>query len=142
MLTIYRQEYNRILSHAKASLPNEACGLLAGFRDGNGGIITKVYCLSNTDQSPEHFSMDPKEQFSAVADMRAKGITLLGNFHSHPETPARPSAEDISLAFDPEMIYMIVSLKDNRLQLKCFSILQGNAVEKPYVVLENETAEI
>ena len=30
-------------------------------------------------------SMDPKEQFAAVKDMRSKGRQLLGNFHFHPK---------------------------------------------------------
>ena len=44
--------------------------------------------------------MDPKEQLKAIKDMRANGLTPLGNWHSHPETPARPSQEDIRLAYD------------------------------------------
>jgi proteasome lid subunit RPN8/RPN11 len=62
--------------------------------------------------------------------MRAKGFVLLGNFHSHPETPARPSAEDIRLAFDPALSYIIISLKDEEPVLKSFIISGGAAAEE------------
>lgn len=44
--------------------------------------------------------MDPREQFAVVKDMRNNNLTLLGNFHSHPASPSRPSEEDKRLAFD------------------------------------------
>ena len=40
-------------------------------------------------------------------------MTMLGNFHSHPETPSRPSEEDKRLAYDSTAVYMIMSLMDN-----------------------------
>lgn len=137
MLVFTAQQYDQILSHAQAGLPNEACGLIAGIRQGENNIVRKVYLLQNTDQSPEHFSMDPKEQFDAVSDMRRNEYTLLGNFHSHPATPARPSEEDIRLAFDPSISYIIVSLQQHPPVLKCFRIRQGTVQDEPYKVLEN-----
>ena len=72
----------------------------------------KVYYLTNIDHTNEHFSLDPKEQLAAIKDMRKNGLEPLGNWHSHPETPARPSKEDIRLAFDSEASYLIMSLMD------------------------------
>lgn len=54
--------------------------------------------------------MNPKDQLNAVKDMRAKGYVPLGNFHSHPESPSRPSEEDKRLAYDKDASYMIISL--------------------------------
>ena len=76
------------------------------------GHIRHVYLLTNTDESNEHFTMDPREQLAAVKDARANGWELLGNWHSHPETPARPSDEDKRLAYDPTTCYLILSLGD------------------------------
>ena len=64
------------------------------------------------DHSNEHFTMDPKEQLAAVKDARANNLTMLGNFHSHPESPSRPSEEDKKLAYDTSAIYMILSLME------------------------------
>ena len=48
----------------------------------------------------------------AVKDARANGLQMLGNFHSHPESPSRPSEEDKKLAYDSNAIYMILSLME------------------------------
>ena len=123
MLILGRELLEKLIAHSRAALPNEACGLLAGVIDGSGvKKADAVYCLKNIDQSPEHFSMSAEEQFAAVADIRRRGVTLLGNFHSHPSTPARPSEEDINLAFDRSLSYLIVSLERAEPVLKSFII--------------------
>lgn len=115
MITLKRKDYDSIVEYAKEQLPAEACGLIAGTVDENGDkAVEKVYLLTNTDDSSEHFTMDPKEQLSSVKDMRANGIAPLGNWHSHPETPSRPSDEDKRLAYDSTASYMILSLADRK----------------------------
>lgn len=109
-----RADYEKMLDHARKELPNEACGLIAGIDDENGErVVKKVYLLTNIDHSNEHFSLDPKEQLQAVKDMRANGLRPLGNWHSHPESPSRPSEEDKRLAYDSSASYMILSLMDS-----------------------------
>ena len=68
--------------------------------------------MENTDHSNEHFNISPQEQLKAIKDMRAKGLVLLGNWHSHPESPSRPSEEDKRLFFDSKARYLILSLMD------------------------------
>lgn len=115
-LSMRRADYERIVARAREELPCEACGLLAGAVEGEGdaacGVVERVYLLTNVDASREHFSMDPREQLAAVKDARANGWSILGNWHSHPETPARPSVEDKRLAYDPATCYLILSLED------------------------------
>ena len=110
MIKLTRSDYEKILAHAEKELPDEACGLIAGTIEGDDKLIKKVYLLTNTDHSNEHFSMDPKEQLAAIKDMRANGLVPLGNWHSHPESPSRPSEEDKRLAYDSKASYMILSL--------------------------------
>ena len=113
MLILKQEDYQKILEHARTGLPNEACGLLGGYTKEDGSqVITDVYLLRNVDESREHFSMDPKEQLSAIKDIRQNGYQMIGNFHSHPESPSRPSEEDKRLAFDPNIEYLILSLMD------------------------------
>lgn len=123
MLKLKQKYYEQILDHCMDGLPNEACGLLAGTVDGEEKTVTKVYLLTNIDESREHFSMDPREQLEAVKDARANQVSILGNFHSHPESPSRPSEEDKRLAYDASMEYLILSLQeqDNPV-LKAFGI--------------------
>ncbi len=123
MLYLNKADYEKILSHCEAGLPNEACGLIGGVKEDGKKYIKKVYLLTNIDASNEHFSMDPKEQLAAVKDMRANGYELLGNFHSHPESPSRPSEEDKRLAYDPKVNYLILSLMERENPvLKAFNI--------------------
>ncbi len=75
-----------------------------------------------SDKSEEHFSFDPKEQFESVKDARAKGLEVCAVYHSHPETAARPSPEDMKLAYDPNMSYVIVSLAGGEEDIKSFKI--------------------
>ena len=130
MIVITKRQYEDILIHSQNALPNEACGLLGGKIEGGNRIVEKVYLLTNIDNSPEHFSMEPKEQFFAIKDMRSMGCVMLGNFHSHPSSPARPSDEDKKLAFDGEASYMIISL-----------IEQGNIILKSFKIENNTTIE-
>jgi proteasome lid subunit RPN8/RPN11 len=131
MLRLSALHREQLFALARAGLPNEACGLLAGELRGDEKIVRAVYGLKNTDESPEHFSMAPEEQFKVISEIRKAGFALLGNFHSHPATPARPSEEDIRLAFDPALSYVIISLRERRKPvLKSFTIRDGTAWEE------------
>ena len=137
MITMSKNDYEIILKHARENLPEEACGLIAGTKDGNDKSIKKVYCLTNIDHSNEHFSLDPKEQLAAVKDMRANGLKLLGNFHSHPESPSRPSEEDKRLAYDSKVNYLILSLMDlENPVFNAFRIDEEKNVTKEELVIE------
>lgn len=126
MIRMAASDFEKILAHARAGYPNEACGLLAGTEAGGVRQVKKVYLLTNTDASHEHFTMDPREQLAAVTDMRAAGLKPLGNWHSHPESPSRPSAEDVRLAYDPAASYLILSLQAQRApNLNAFRIQNG-----------------
>ena len=130
MIKLSKADYVTILAHARECVPEEACGLIAGVIENGDKIIKKVYVLTNIDHSNEHFSLDPKEQLAAVKDMRANGLVPLGNWHSHPESPSRPSEEDKRLAYDSKASYMILSLMNiDEPVLNSFHI-EGNVSEK------------
>ena len=114
-----------IIAQAINELPNEACGLLVG----SGSDVLKQYPLTNIDRSPEHFSFDPTEQFQVFREARTDGREIIANYHSHPETPSRPSEEDIRLAYDPNILYLIVSLAAEVPALKAFNIQNGVSTE-------------
>lgn len=131
MLQLGQNEYDLILKHAFEGLPNEACGLIGGIIENEIKIVKEVYLLRNLDESNEHFSMDPMEQLASVKDLRKKGYLLFGNFHSHPETPSRPSEEDIRLAYDSNASYLILSLQyKEQSVLKAFHISSGIVTEE------------
>jgi len=126
MFTIPQTIVDGIIDQARRELPDEACGLLTG----NGNTVTKQHPMTNIDHSPEHFSFDPREQFAVLREARAEGSQIIANYHSHPSSPARPSEEDIRLAYDPNIIYLILSLQNaENPVLKAFSIKDGKAEE-------------
>lgn len=125
MLLISQQIIDGLFDHAHSGLPEEVCGYLGGKEE----EVTQWFPLTNIDHSNEHFSFDPAEQFQVVREVRKAGLQILAIYHSHPETPARPSVEDIRLAFDPTISYVIVSLAGESSDIKSFKIKNGE-VEK------------
>jgi proteasome lid subunit RPN8/RPN11 len=121
MAKIRRTAIDKMIAQARAETPLEACGYL-GEKE---GVLADAFPLRNVDASPEHFSFEPAEQFAAVRQMRAVGLRLRAVYHSHPATPARPSAEDIRLANDPGLLYVIVSLLPPEPDVKLFVIRNG-----------------
>ncbi len=131
MLRITKRDYQKMVSHAVKELPNEACGLIAGVAEDGIKTVKEVYLLTNADASREHFSMKPEEQLAAIKDMRAKGYKMFGNWHSHPESPSRPSEEDKRLAHDSGADYLILSLQDREHPvLNAFRIKNHTEVSK------------
>lgn len=136
MIKLTKSDFEKILAHAVKKLPDEACGLIAGTVEGGDKKIKKVYLLTNIDHSNEHFSLDPKEQLEAIKDMRKNGFVPLGNWHSHPESPSRPSEEDKRLAFDSKASYMILSLMDRENPVLNSFKITGDTAEKEELIIE------
>jgi len=127
--------FEQMVEQAKAESPIEACGILSG----KNRTVEKLYKMTNTDQSSDHFMMVPKEQFKVAKDIRAADIEMLAIYHSHPETPARPSSEDIRLAVTPNVVYIIVSLQNRSYPyMKGFLIENENVAEVPVKISNTE----
>ena len=123
MIQIPKTIHDDMIAHAREGFPLEVCGILGG----TGESVSAIYRMTNTDASNEHFMMAPKEQFAVVKDLRAKGLAMLAVYHSHPETPARPSDEDIRLALTPDVSYVIISLADAVApDIRSYKISSGN----------------
>ena len=130
--------YDSIVAYAKEHLPEEACGLIAGTEDETGREIKKVYFLENKDHSEDHFTLDPMDQMKAIKDMRANGWKPLGNWHSHPVSPSRPSVEDIRLAYDSKASYLILSLMAENAVLNSFHVEGGEWTKEDLRIFNDE----
>ncbi len=133
-MIIDRGIMTEIIAHAEKEAPVEACGYLAGA----GGRITRHYRLMNAEGREDHYTADPVEQFAVYKAVRREGLQIIGAYHSHPVTPARPSAEDIRLAQDPHLLYVIVSLAGGQRTVKGFWIKGGEVEEELLTVEEKE----
>jgi proteasome lid subunit RPN8/RPN11 len=124
-----------MILQAEAEDPIEACGLLSG----QERIVRDIHELTNADNSEDHFSMLPAEQIAVAKKVRVAGTEILAVYHTHPASPARPSEEDIRLAFTPNMVYLILSLMlPWRPELRGFCIQDGDVVEVPIQVFDDQ----
>lgn len=128
IIQIPKEQKQEIFAWLREGLPNEACGLLAGTREEDVVTVRRFYGMRNIDHSSSHFSMDAREQFAVVKDIRKDGLLLLGNVHSHPTTAAEPSEEDIRLAYDSGIFYLICSFLEEEPILKAFRIMDRKKV--------------
>jgi proteasome lid subunit RPN8/RPN11 len=126
MLKITQDIIEEMIRHGRAEAPLEACGYLAEKK----GIICKCIAMENIDASPVHYSMDPAQQFAVAKNCRAQGLSIRAVYHSHPETAAYPSAEDIKLAYDPALSYIIVSLAESHPSVHSFIIKKDKVFQE------------
>jgi len=115
----------RVIEHAKANYPHEACGLLVG-----PGSAIRFIPMENILASSSAYEMDPGKLISTLRDLRSTGEDIQAIYHSHPHGPARPSKSDIERAYYPEAAHLIVSLADpERPQTAAFRIIAGEVIE-------------
>ncbi len=76
--------------HGAETFPDECCGALIAV----DGRIVEAFRLDNTTDvgAARRFRIGPDGYRQAEANARARGGTLVGFYHSHPNEPARPSA--------------------------------------------------
>jgi proteasome lid subunit RPN8/RPN11 len=73
--------------------------------------------------------MDPAQQFATIRQIRDESMQVAGVYHTHPDTPARPSMEDIRLAYDTDLVYIIVSLMAGVEPVLAYKINQGEVAQ-------------
>ena len=123
----------QIVGHAEAEYPLEACGILGG-REGRSA---QVYPLPNVERSAIRYAADPEAQLQAMLEVEGRGWEIMAIYHSHPASPAYPSATDLEMAYYPEALTLIVSLADvEHPVLRAFRIMEGRIEEVPVRVEE------
>jgi [CysO sulfur-carrier protein]-S-L-cysteine hydrolase len=109
-LAIPRAVADQMLAHARAEVPNEACGLLAG--DLDAGTVTAYHAARNADASPYVYTVHPDDLVRIVVGIEDAGEDLVAIFHSHTHTPAVPSPTDRRQAQYPDVFYVLASLME------------------------------
>jgi proteasome lid subunit RPN8/RPN11 len=115
-LTLIAADYDRITTHLENSFPNEGGGFLVGNLNGDTRTVTEVHPVQNVFETEEQFHRFLAEDgaFQRIEDdADARGLSLLGYFHSHPDSPAIPSEFDRVHAL-PYFAYLIVSVRDGK----------------------------
>ena len=82
-----------------------------------------------------HFLIDPKDHIDARREGRARGLDILGFYHSHPRGAAVPSVTDLTEAAYPGSLYAIIGLGAAVPEVRVFELVNGNFHERPLVTV-------
>jgi proteasome lid subunit RPN8/RPN11 len=103
---------SEMVAQARAELPNECCGLLAGRVAEGVGRVEVRYPLVNVAASPVEYLSNDRELFKAHRDIRARGFELLAVYHSHPTSDPVPSRKDLERNYQGDTtVHFIISLR-------------------------------
>jgi proteasome lid subunit RPN8/RPN11 len=133
VLRLATSAYAQMLGHCYDGLPLEACGLLAG--PPGSSDATTCYPTRNADESSRVYTVDPKDYLRADRDAEARGLEILGVFHSHTHTDPYPSPTDVANAPDPAWHYVLVSLRDEAPMTRSYRIVEGKIAEEAVVLV-------
>jgi len=135
MLTIPRELRDKIVDHARADHPDEACGVLAG--PAGSGRPERFVPMTNAARSPTFYEFDSTEQFRVWREMEDRAEEPVVIYHSHTATEAYPSRTDVNLAAEPDAHYVLVSTRDpSATEFRSYRIVDGEVAEEPVTVTE------
>lgn len=117
-MTLSRRAYDDILAHAREAVPGECCGLLLGSAES----VAEAARTRNLSTDPNRFEIDPADHIRTRRSARARGLDLLGFYHSHPRSEATPSASDRAEALYPGFLYAIVGLRAEQAELRMYRL--------------------
>ena len=124
-VVIGRRAHDDIVDHARETAPAECCGLLIGTAES----IVEAARTTNLASDPNRFEMDPGDHIRARREARTRGLDVLGFYHSHPRSPATPSARDRAEAWYPGYLYLIVSVRAEPAEVRLYRLDPGGFVE-------------
>ena len=102
VLHLPEEELRRLERWASAGYPRETCGCLLGSRDGDGVRVRRILLGGNlnTERARDRYELDPRDLLRAEDEARARGLDVVGIWHSHPDHPAEPSETDRAGAWE------------------------------------------
>ena len=112
-LRVPREHLEKLRKETQNAYPNETCGLLFGYRDGDCLIATETEVLPNLDHSSVSFNIDPMDLYKALVDAEGRGLSLVAIFHSH-GMDARPSGKDKEFMGWWPVPWLILSTTNNK----------------------------
>jgi proteasome lid subunit RPN8/RPN11 len=133
VLVIDQANYDKIVAHARADHPDEACGVVAG--PAGSDRPERFIPMVNAERSPTFFRFDSQEQFRVWREMDDRGEEPVVIYHSHTATEAYPSRTDIAYASEPQAHYVLVSTREcgngeGPVEFRSFRIVDGVVTEE------------
>ncbi len=133
MLRLRGEHREAMVATAIRALPNEGCGLLVGRPD----EVVEVVASPNVADSARVYEIDPRVLLRTFRDAEARGLEVIGVFHSHTHSAAYPSPTDVAQAPDPSWHYVLVSLVDAASDVRSYRIVEG-AISEEDLALEGD----
>lgn len=102
----------QIVDHLQKAYPNEGGGFLLGVLDGAIASVRHIQRVENVAESEEQYhryAMTPTDWMRLEDQADSLGLTLIGYYHSHPDSPAIPSEYDRVHAL-PNFRYLITAV--------------------------------
>ncbi|MAH85032.1 MAG: hypothetical protein CBB68_12360 [Rhodospirillaceae bacterium TMED8] len=115
MIEIKQFIFDQVTLAAEDAYPFECCGLLTGSRNNKQQtrVIRAVPSPNVTCGDPRvSFEIDPQIRFDLMRQIfgSSKNEKIIGHYHSHPDRPPLPSARDLAMAYEPELIWFIIGV--------------------------------
>lgn len=105
-----------IFQQMESTYPNEGGGFLLGKVSGADVVIEDVIQIENvfeTEEQYHRYAMTPQNWAKMEDEADERGLTLVGYYHSHPDSPAIPSEYDRVHAL-PNFVYIITQVQDQQ----------------------------
>src|SRR6201995_6009921 len=132
MLTLPSALRDKIVSHARADHPDEACGVIAG--PVGTDRPERFIPMLNAARSPTFYEFDSMDLLRLYNEMDERDEEPVVIYHSHTATEARPSPTDVKIAQEPGAHYVLVSTADTDdlgpFQFRSFRIVDGEVTEE------------
>lgn len=128
-LELRRGHLEELKSHARESYPQECCGLLLGRLEGKVARVEEVAKAKNLLGSSVAFKADPELVFKVLDQAEARGLELVGIYHSHPNLSAFVSSSDREvMKLWPGVVWLILGTRGKEVkELKAY-VFQGGAI--------------
>jgi proteasome lid subunit RPN8/RPN11 len=97
MIEVEQKPWHTMVLHAERTYPNECCGAMLGRLQGGKKIVTEAVPLENAYRGEQgaRYELQPQDLLAADKAARARGLDLIGIFHSHPDCDAYFSETDL-----------------------------------------------
>jgi len=129
-LKIKYRYFESIEKHALKVFPLECCGLLIG-KMGKGIFeVKEVVQAENVHKSEVSFEADAELVYRALDAAEAKGLDLIGIYHSHPNMRAYVSAVDAEIMkLWPNVAWLVLGVSENQIiEKKVFMLKESKIV--------------
>ncbi|MEQ1907857.1 MAG: M67 family metallopeptidase [Vicinamibacterales bacterium] len=130
MITIVQRVLDDVWAHARAEAPRECCGILVGTSD---HVLENVRA-TNLESGTTRFQIDPADHIRTLREARAKGLEVVGFYHSHPRSRAYPSETDIAESGYADALHLIAGVAEHGHDAKLFRIGRDSVIEIAYAV--------